>query len=244
MVKPSDKPFDIVSLIYDGLMAEIDYRHWADYIAKIAELYITSDSAVLELAAGNCRLSHHLSVAYPKILATDISSSMLKSDIKNEIKKVCCDMKALPFNGKFDFIFSTFDSINYLQNKEALLKLFAEVYAVLNSDGVFTFDVSMKNNSLREDSLETEEGIFNGYSYIKKSKFLQRRKIHKNIFYISDKDGVTYKEVHRQKIFNFDTYFYLIERSGLYVSNCYEAFSFEDGSEDSERLQFVLKKEN
>jgi hypothetical protein len=56
------------------------------------------------------------------------------------------------------------------------------------------------------------------------------------------KSGEVYTEVHRQKIFTFETYFELLELAGLTVKNCYDAFSFEEGNADSERVQFITKK--
>ena len=237
-----EKPFEKVYLIYDHLMADIDYKSWADYIVNLSGNNLDKDANILELGAGSCKITHFLIQKFPKTIATDLSSYMLKSAFGNNISKVCCDMTCLPFNGKFDLIFSAFDSVNYLLNKKQLLKLFADVKSVLKNNGLFTFDVSMEKNSIDDIHPVIEEGTFNGYSYIKKSKYFKHSKIHKNVFFISGKNGETVKEVHKQKIYTFETYFDLIERSGLYVSNCFDAFTYEDGSKDSERLQFVVKK--
>ena len=86
------KAYENVSFIYDELMKDVNYPEWAKYIQKISSKFIRKDSKVLELGAGNCKIANLLSKKFPDIIATDISLSMLKSDTKNVVKKVCCDM--------------------------------------------------------------------------------------------------------------------------------------------------------
>ena len=86
------------------------------------------------------------------------------------------------------------------------------------------------------------EGSTGSYSFKRVSKFYKSRKVHKNIFYITGADNNVVKEVHEQKIFDFETYFDLIFKAGLYVVDCFEAFTFKIGNAGSDRIQFILKK--
>lgn len=67
-------------------------------------------------------------------------------------------------------------------------------------------------------------------------------KIHKNIFTIEYPDGEIFTEIHRQKIYSYDTFFEIAENSGLYVVNCYKAFSYQKGKAISDRVQFIMKR--
>jgi len=223
-------------------MGDVDYEEWANYIIKIAKRFFKKiNPEVLELSSGNCRLASILSKNYPRILVSDLSYFMLKQNKEENLQKVCCDMTLLPFNKKFDLIISTFDSVNYLLSKRKLLTLFSEIKKVLYPSGIFTFDVSLENNSL--DFLESyiTEGKCDGYEFKRKSKFQRNIRIHKNIFDFIDQEGNKFREVHKQKIYKFETYFDLIAQSGLYVANCFETFTFKDGNSDSDRVQFILK---
>jgi len=223
-------------------MGDVDYEEWANYIIKIAKRFFKKiNPEVLELSSGNCRLASILSKNYPRILVSDLSYFMLKQNKEENLQKVCCDMTLLPFNKKFDLIISTFDSVNYLLSKRKLLTLFSEIKKVLYPSGIFTFDVSLENNSL--DFLESyiTEGKCDGYEFKRKSKFQRNIRIHKNIFDFIDQEGNKFREVHKQKIYKFETYFDLITQSGLYVDNCFETFTFKDGNSDSDRVQFILK---
>ena len=241
-VKGKTKAYEKVSLIYQELMKDVNYPEWAKYIQRISSEFVGKDAKVLEFGAGNCKIANLLSKKFPEIIATDISLPMLESEPKSVVMKVCCDMILLPFSIKFDLIFSTFDSVNYLMSKKRLLALFKQVNYLLEDDGIFTFDASLEKNSIEFLEDHTVEGSAGSYSFKRVSKFYKSRKVHKNIFYITDADNNVVKEVHEQKIFDFETYFDLIFKAGLYVVDCFETFTFKIGSANSDRIQFILKK--
>ena len=242
-IKP--KQYEFVSLIYDELMKDVDYEDWAKYIVKIASKHLKKVKLkVLELSSGNCRLASILSHYYPDIIVSDLSYFMLKRSLKNKLTKVCCDMTMLPFRSKYDLIFSTFDSVNYLLNKRKLLTLFNETKKILDPSGIFTFDASLESNSLEFQESYISDGKCDGYEFKRKSKYSRNTRIHKNIFDFLDDSGRRFREIHKQKIYRFETYFNLIEKAGMYVVDCFETFTFKDGNSDSERVQFVLKTDS
>ena len=151
-------------------------------------------------------------------------------------------MTELPIKVKFDFIFSTFDSVNYLLKQKQILGLFVEVYSLLTENGVFTFDVSLENNSLNFTISKNTEGQYNGSSYRMISKYNNRSRIHYNKFYIWDESGRKYKEMHKEKIYDIAIYFKLAERAGLHTIACDDCFDFKDFSQKSKRVQFVMRK--
>jgi ubiquinone/menaquinone biosynthesis C-methylase UbiE len=221
----------------------VSYKWWARYVFTITKYKTIKNPAVLELAAGNCALAKHLSKMYPNYIASDISFKMLiQGDQK--IKRVCCDMVYLPFNKRFDLIISSFDSVNYLTNKKKLLLLFKEVKKSLNTKGIFAFDAALESNSYKHQKTASQKGKTNGYTYLRKSIFLPASRIHKNIFTITYPDGKTITEIHRQKIYSYETFFEAANKSGLYVVNCYKAFSMIKGKATTDRVQFIMKRIN
>ena len=221
----------------------VSYKWWARYIYTITRKKTIKNPAVLELAAGNCALAKHLSKLYPDYIASDISLSMLKyCDLK--IKRACCDMTSLPFNKKFDLIISSFDSVNYLTSKKKLLMLFKEVRKSLTENGFFTFDAALESNSYKHQQTASKRGKTLGYIYFRRSVFLPASRIHKNIFTITYPDGNIFTEIHRQKIYLYETFFEMANKSGLYVVNCYKAFSTTKGKATTDRVQFIMKRIN
>ena len=222
-------------------MQGVNYQAWAKYIYLISKTFVKKEPKILELAGGNLNLANLLSFYYNDILVTDASFEMLSSDPKRELVKVACDMTMLPFKNKFDIIFSTFDSVNYLTSRGKLFKLFQEVKNVLDPKGIFTFDISLENNSIKHSREVERKGTSGGIYFTHKSEYNRISRIHKNIFKIKI-DGDTITEVHKQKIYPFELYFEILEKAGLYVVDCLDAFSFKKGTEKSERVQFITRK--
>lgn len=236
------RPYEKLSDVYNGLMKNVDYTSWSKYILEIAEDYIENSDRVLELASGNCKMAELISRKYKNFVCTDISLSMLRSAKNNGIKKICCDMTKLPLKEKFDFIFSAFDSVNYILKEKTLSRLFNEVYCILTDDGIFSFDASLESNSIKFLIAKTTEDYYNGFSFTRTNRYNKRSRIHYNSFVISRNSGSEVNEVHKQKIHDIRTYFKLAEDAGLHTEACYNCFTFNDVNHDSERAQFVMRK--
>jgi len=236
-------PYLHVANIYFHLMNFVSYKWWGRYIYTITKPIVVKNPVVLELAAGNCSLAEHLSKLYKNYLVTDISKSMLNQS-KKKLNRVCCDMTAIPFAKKFDLILTSFDSVNYLLSKKRLLIFFKEACNNLAEKGVLTFDVALENNSYKHQKTATTKGRAKGFTYFRKSIFLPASKIHKNIFTVKYPTGEIFTETHKQKIYSYDTFFDMAEKSGLYIVNCYKAFSNTKGKASSDRVQFIMKRKS
>ncbi len=234
------RPYDKLSFVYHRLMRNVDFNVWSDYVLEIAKSYTHSNSSFLEIAAGTCRMANKIKNTYPDLIATDQSFNMMSTEQQSSVTKVCCNMLNMPFKKEFDFIYCTFDSVNYLLTEKELLLMFSEIKTVLDKKGTFTFDVSLENNSLEFAKVQVSEDNYNGYGFKRINSYNKRTRIHKNIFHIFSHDGIRYKEIHKQKIYKFETYFRLIEKAGLFVKECYNGFSFDAGTAESERVQFVV----
>ncbi len=236
-----NKIYDKVADIYPYLMRTIRYDKWAKYLYEIVKTSVNKNDIILELGAGNGMLAEHFRQYFPHIIITDLSFNMLSREGKSGVQKVCCDMTKIPFNAGFNLVFSAFDSVNYLTSQKKLLSFFKEIKRILASGGIFTFDVSLERNSLKYVKEPFRTGKYNGKIFVQKSWYCPKSRIHKNTFEI-EYDNKKYLEKHKQKIYPFEEYFMLIEKAGLYVSECFEAFTFNNGNAECERVQFVVRK--
>lgn len=236
------KNYSIIAQIYSHLMRSIDYKMWAKYIYDISRILKKKNISVLELACGAGNIAKHLSKKIEDYTLCDLSLNMLNSIEGCSNRKINCDIKALPFKSKYDFIFSTFDSVNYLLTKKTFIEMLKNVENCLKDDGIYTFDVSLVNNSINNHKYLNRKGEYQGIMYEQKSRYNQLKQIHSNSFKITDREGKKYFETHRQRIYPFDEYFDMIAKTDLYVFGCYDSFSFNNASSSSERAQFVLKK--
>ncbi len=234
--------YKIVALIYDHLMTEIDYKGWTLYINEIKKKNKIKNGLTLEIACGSGKIAELLQNSVEHLYVGDKSFSMLKNIKSETIPKICFDMTMFPFKHQFSFIYSTFDSINYILEKKQLKKFFASIDKILAPKGCFTFDVSLENNSYRVIEELNREGVYQGFYYRQQSSYNKRKKIHENNFLVISPEGEHYEEIHLQKIYKFYDYFSVLENTNLYVSNCYNAFTFEDADPSDERAQFVIRK--
>jgi SAM-dependent methyltransferase len=236
------KNYSALADIYPHMMRSIDYKKWAKYIYQISKEVKKKNISVLELASGSGNIAVNLHKKFRSFTSTDLSISMLRNNSEYNIPKVCCDMTKLPFKSQFDFIFCTFDSINYLTTKDKYLSLFGNINNCLTNTGVFTFDASLENNSLKYQRYLNRKGKVNGITYQQRSFYNRQNRFHYNQFEIILANGKKVEEIHKQKIFRFQDYFDFITNSNLYVHKCYRTFTHENADNDSERVQFILKK--
>ena len=234
------KPYYYFSKLYPHLMKSVNYRVWADYIFEIHQTLGSPYDIGLEIGSGLGQVGHTIRGEFKKLYLSDSSHEMLKMS-KKSCDLICCDMVNLPFKIKFDFIFSIFDTINYLNTEEMFEDFFSKIKFFLNNNKYFTFDVSLENNSIKNVNELNRSGSYKGIDYIQKSEFNTKSKIHTNQITIRTMEGEEFIETHNQKIYDFYYYFEVIEKSGLFVSECFDAFSFEDGTPESDRLQFIVK---
>ncbi len=234
-------PYKIVSNIYDHLMKRLSYQDWANYISEVKTVFNNDSESYLELACGTGKLRSFLNHIFNDIVMLDISESMLRK-VSSDCRRVCASMTRMPFKNEFDFIYSTFDSINYITDEEEILKYFFEVRNVLSDDGIFTFDASLEKNSIKNAKRLNRSGSYKGITYNQTSEYNKSSKLHINRFRLELDNGEIINEVHTQKIYDFEFYFDVLQIAGLNVIECYESFTFEDASPVNERVQFIMKK--
>ena len=105
-------------------------------------------------------------------------------------------------------------------------------------------DASLENNSIKNVRRLNRKGKYKGKLFVQKSTFDFENKIHYNKFKVKLESGEIFEEVHSQKIYDYRIYFELATKAGLKVLACFDAFTYENASENSERIQFIMKRSN
>jgi len=237
----SEKKYSKIADIYQHLMRKVNYDIWAEYLYMILKPHVPPNPNVLEIAGGEGNIAFYLEKEYNSYLLTDLSHEMLQRSESN-LQKTVCDVRALPFKMQFDLVLMIFDSINYLLTKKDLEAAFRNAAKVLKPGGLFAFDASLEENSLKHIIPVTCERKYGKIKYTHISAYNPVTKVHKNEFLIHDLDGRTYREVHKQKIYTQEDFFLAIEKSGLHVMHCYDCFTVNKPRKNSKRIQFILRK--
>lgn len=238
--------------IYDSLMDDFNYSNWADYIVEILDRNKIQTNKILELACGTGNLTQELLKRHYRVDAFDLSNDMLVqaqqklSKYKN-LRLFNMDMTSFKLSSTYDVALSICDSINYILNKDDLVKTFKNVYNHLNPGGVFIFDINslykiqtvLGNNIFIED----REEVF----YTWDNKFNPDSKIGEYyLTFFTSTDGIMFKrfdEIHKQRAYSVEEILTSLEEVGFINIETSNAFSFDKITKTSERINFVGKKQ-
>ncbi len=244
------EPYSQLPAIYDFVMRHVNYRDWACYLIQLfsqADIPVTN---VLDIACGTGSLILSLFDFNINIAGFDESEEMIK------VAKVKASKKGLRLpiwrGSMFGFavrrpvhaIVCTYDSLNYCVEKSQCQSVFYHASNALAPGGVLIFDVCTIKNSLQNFSRYYEKETTRDFNYIRQSYYSKNKRLQVNEFYIKwkAKSAPLFQEIHHQKIYRIDELVGLVPTEYFKIVGVYNGFTLEAGSEDSERVHFVLKK--
>ena len=150
------------------------------------------------------------------------------------------NMTDFAFEDKFDLIVSFFDSLNYLTDIDQLQNCFESAAASLNRDGLFIFDM---NSIGRINTIEQKSFVIEGDSY--ECFWEDIVKAEKNLWQVKlkicpdNEELPCFEEIHSERGYKIMTILRLLKNSGFKAVDVYNAFSFAEGRNNSDRLYFA-----
>jgi ubiquinone/menaquinone biosynthesis C-methylase UbiE len=157
---------------YDMLMDDVDYEGWCSFIEEVFNTYELHPHNILDTACGTGNITIPMSQKGYNLWGVDISEEMLtiaENKARNKklnIKFVKQNMTELELNKSFDTVLCMCDGVNYIVEEEALFKYFNIVYNMINTKGIFIFDISSSyklSNILGNNTLFQEK---DNYCYV------------------------------------------------------------------------------
>jgi ubiquinone/menaquinone biosynthesis C-methylase UbiE len=240
--------YDRLAAIYDHVMRHVDYSEWARYLESVFKRHQAVPKTVVDLACGTGNVTMQLHKLGYSMSGVDRSAAMIlvaqaKSDAQGRPRFSCGDLRQLDAVGSFDAAVCLYDSFNYLTTFTDIDLALAQVSSVLEPGGMFIFDVCTERNSLLhfQDVLESEEGP--GFVYSRHSYYDKQQKMQFNSFEIRfEGEESAVSETHAQRIYAHEEIRERIAASDLELLDAYDGFSFSNGSDDSDRVHFILRK--
>jgi len=187
------------------------------------------------------------------MIGLDNSAEMLsvamdkKMNSEYDILYTLQDMCEFEVHGNVRAIISVCDSINYILEEEDLLKVFKKAGDYLDKAGRFIFDLNTiyKYEKVLSDNTFAEsrdEGSFIWENFYDENTQINEYDL--NLF-VPNADGLYQKseETHYQRAYSLETIKILLEKAGLKLDVAYDAFTFDEPREDSERIYIVAKNE-
>lgn len=136
------------ALVYDRLMADVDYAAWAaHYRALLAQRGVQDGALVLEPACGTGSLTVHLAGMY-QVLPSDLSEEMLSIAAEKarrhglSLTFLRQDLQRLAAVKPADALVCACDGLNYLLTDAALKRFLRAARRALKPGGALAFDVS------------------------------------------------------------------------------------------------------
>lgn len=243
-------PYSQLARIYDHVMRHVDYRRWADYIQSVFARFEAAPKDLLELACGTGAMACILDDRGYRMTGIDRSASMIAVakrkalDGRRDIRFQAGDMVRMPVPGPYDAALCLYDSINYVVDEADIAAMLNGLRGVLRAGGLFVFDVCTEINSRRYFHNQVDQESDGDYSYIRRCEYLPETRIQVNEFQITfNREGkrCTTRERHEQRIYPVARLAEICRESGYQVLGAFDGFSFEDASEKSDRVHYVVR---
>lgn len=145
MTNPDTTNYDALAWFYD--------RYWgdfADYVLPILDSLGLADlppgATILDLACGTGRLAAKLTERGFKVTGIDLSPEMLRYAEQNAPGTTFQqdDARHFTVSAPMVAVVCTYDSLNHMQHMAELSTVFNQVYAALQTNGLFLFDLNME----------------------------------------------------------------------------------------------------
>lgn len=249
---PNDvqEPYGALARIYDFVMRHVDYRNWALYVEGIFRRFGFVDPVICDLACGTGSLALELWRLGYTVSGVDQSEAMLSvarekaRSRRAPIPFYRMDLTALEGADAYDVVLCLYDSLNYLTSPPEIERAFEDIWKLLRSKGLFIFDVCTEANSLRYFRDHTEKERGRGFSYVRHSSYNPETHCQFNEFSITFKgDPKQHIERHEQRIYTLKEIQAIVGRSRFEFLGMYDGFTSRPGDENSDRVHFVLKKD-
>lgn len=236
---------------YDMLMDDVDYNGWCSFIEDILNDYDCQPQNILDTACGTGNITIPMALKGYNLWGVDISEEMLtiaENKARNKklnIKFVKQNMTDLELNKSFDAVLCMCDGVNYIIDEEALFKYFRTVYNMMNTKGIFIFDISSSyklSNILGNNTLFQEK---DDYCYIWENNYFEDEELleMRLNFFIPQQD--MYKrmeEYHVQKAYSEEYLVKLLAESGFQNIKTYDDMKLIKPNCKSERIFFAAQK--
>lgn len=158
----SSTPFTTLALVYDDIMADIEYDDWAAFILDLARNRGWEGGPLLDLGCGTGNAAIPMVERGFDVTGLDASAQMLAvAEAKlPDTTFVVCDFETFSLPRAFSLVYSVFDSLNNLLSPDAFGRAAERVFAHLEPGGLFVFDV----NTTRGLKMLWESGRAEGWA--------------------------------------------------------------------------------
>jgi 2-polyprenyl-3-methyl-5-hydroxy-6-metoxy-1,4-benzoquinol methylase len=239
------------SEVYDTFMDNIPYEEWAEYIITILKNHDINEGLILDLGCGTGTFAEILAGRGYDLIGIDSSQEMLavaadkKYESGHDILYLCQDMREIELYGTVKAVICACDSMNYLTNRQDLIKVFRLVNNYLDPDGLFIFDISTSEKYEKINDTVIAENR-EECSFIWENTYYEENHINQYdlTLFMKDENGKYDKaeEVHVQKAYSFIEIKEAAQEAGLKFLDAYDSYTSRPFTDESERICFICRE--
>lgn len=241
------------ALVYDRLMAEVDYAAWArHYRDLLATNGVMEGAFVLEAACGTGSLTIPLAQHF-RLLPSDLSEDMLSVAAAKaraaglSLRFLRQDMRALSAHKPADALICGCDGVNYLLDDQALRDFFRSAHQVLKPGGVLAFDLSSRDKLSRVLGSGPQVLRETDICYIWENAWEEEGSLlHMSLaIFLREQDGryLRINEEQTQRAYTEEELRSALQEEGFTKINCYGNYTTRKPAHNAQRLHITAIKE-
>ncbi len=240
--------------VYDLLMSDVDYDAWSEYLLKLLKNGgVQPGEAVLDCACGTGEITLRLKKAGYAATGSDRSERMLEIAQKKARKAgrnipfVLQDIRSICLHKPVSAVTCVCDGVNYLLSDTDVDAFLTGANRALKEGGLLLFDISSAYKLERVLGEQTFGEDTNACTYLWRNNFDPSTRLleMKLAFFRPDGAGAytRFDERHVQRAHRTEDLKNALQRAGFQTEGVFEAFTGEAPKPESERIQFVAKKQ-
>lgn len=253
---PLMTPYGSLALLYDDLMAEVDYNAWADYLDAAIKQFGAPGRELLDLGCGTGTLTIAMQQKGYLPIGVDLSPEMLAIAVNKGLAYglgianwTTMDMRSLRFPpASFDIAVCACDGFNYLRGVADLESVLSNLSRILRPEGLLLFDMHTDHKMRHVFPSgpfvqESETGYCIWWSQYDPGS---SDATHDLTFFIQEEDELwrRFDETHLQHYFDPTTVQRVLAANGFaLVAIVPWGQLVGEASDTTERLQFVARRD-
>lgn len=232
---------------FDSPFYHILYQHRNDAEAAkflnnlIGFLQVEKGAAMADIACGSGRHSRYLNQKGFRVCGVDLSPNSINEANKLpalDLEYKVGDMRHLPLNQSFDYVFNLFTSFGYFNSLDENKQVINEFHRILYPKGKLIIDF-LNATKIKQKLINQpiEEVIFRDEICFKTKKFIQEGKIKKHIQFLNFEFTESVQAIELNDFEN------LLNNNGFKITNSfgdYELSNFD--AQISERLIIIAER--
>ncbi|MBQ3393725.1 MAG: class I SAM-dependent methyltransferase [Oscillospiraceae bacterium] len=239
------------SYYYDYFNYSADYDFVFSKIDELVRKHHTGGRILCDLGCGTGELAMRFDEAGYDVIAVDNSDEMLDvfhdkldEDPHGDILVLKQDITELDMYGTVDVFTCTFDTVNHLEGREKVQKLFDKVSLFMHPEGIFIFDMNTRykhEHVLMDQTFDFDDE--EARCIWKNELDRDNRRTRINIEIDDKVSGERYEESFYEYYYTLDEILDMLKASGLSVIELLDGERYTQVTDSSERYLFAVKKE-